>query len=132
MAKKTVKKVDFKKVEKMAVKGNIQELFEGLGYMVNDGKEIYGFTDGTLVVEMDKCDIQIKLIAPKAGIDRYEKLEEEEEEILEEDGNEEEDGNSQEEPLKEETGETQEVPKEEEIPNEEGVPENGNEEEIIQ
>lgn len=103
MAKKTVKKVDNKKVEKMAVKGNIQELFEGLGYVVNDGKEIYGFTDGTLVVEMDKCDIQIKLIAPKAGIDRYEKLEEEEEEILEEDGN------------------------EEEIPNEEENPETGNE-----
>lgn len=103
MAKKTVKKVDFKKVEKMFVKGEIQELFEGLGYMVNDGKEIYGFTDGTLVVEMDKCDIQIKLISPKSGIDRYEKLEEEEEEILEETGN------------------------EEEIPNEEENPETGNE-----
>lgn len=98
MAKKTVKKVDSKKVEKMAVKGNIQELFEGLGFVVNDGKEIYGFTDGTLVVSMDKCDIQIKLIAPKAGIDRYEKLEEEleeEEEITNEEevpvnGNEEE------------------------------------------
>lgn len=113
MAKKTVKKVDNKKVEKMTVKGNIQELFEGLGFVVNDGKEIYGFTDGTLVVEMDKCDIQIKLIAPKSGIDRYEKLvEEEEEEEMEE---EEETGNSQEEPI------------EEEIPNEEESPETGNE-----
>ena len=125
MAKKTVKKVDCKKVEKMAVKGNIQELFEGLGFVVNDGKEIYGFTDGTLVVSMDKCDIQIKLIAPKAGIDRYEKLEEELEE-------EEEEVNSQENPKEGETGESQEVPKEEVIPNEEEVPVNGNEEEIIQ
>ena len=68
----------------MAVKGSIQELFQDLGFVVSDGKDVYGFTDGTLVVAMDKCDIQIKLIAPKAGIDRYEKLEEEEEEILEE------------------------------------------------
>ena len=81
---KVVKKVDCKKVEKMAVKGSIQELFQEMGYVVNDGKDVYGFTDGTLVVAMDKCDIQIKLIAPKAGIDRYEKLEEEEEEDLEE------------------------------------------------
>ena len=86
---KAVKKVDYKKVEKMAVKGSIQELFQDLGFVVSDGKDVYGFTDGTLVVAMDKCDIQIKLIAPKAGIDRYEKLEEEEEEeeeILEEEG----------------------------------------------
>ena len=111
MAKKTVKKVDNKKVEKMTVKGNIQELFEGLGFVVNDGKEIYGFSDGTLVVSMDKCDIQIKLIAPKAGIDRYEKLEEElEEEVI-----------SPEEEELEETGDSQEMPKEEEIPNEEEI-----------
>ena len=122
MAKKTIKKVDYKKVEKMAVKGNIQELFEELGFVVNDGKEIYGFTDGTLVVSMDKCDIQIKLISPKSGIDRYEKLEEElEEEVI-----------SQEEEELEETGDSQEVPKEEEIPNEEEAPENGSEEKIIQ
>lgn len=82
---KVVKKVDFKKVEKMAVKESIQLLFQDMGYEVLDGKEVYGFTDGTLVVAMDKCDIQIKLISPKSGIDRYEKLVEEEEEILEED-----------------------------------------------
>ena len=74
------KKVDYKKEEKMAVKGSVQELFQELGFVVNDGKDVYGFTDGTLVVEMSKCDIQIKLISPKSGIDRYEKLEEEEEE----------------------------------------------------
>ena len=81
---KVVKKVDCKKVEKMAVKGSIQELFQEMGYEVFDGKDVYGFTDGTLVVAMDKCDIQIKLISPKAGIERYEKIEEEEEEVLEE------------------------------------------------
>ena len=77
---KVVKKVDYKKVEKMSVKGMVQGLFQDMGIMVSDGKDVYGFTDGTLVVAMDKCDIQIKLISPKAGIDRYEKLEEEEEE----------------------------------------------------
>lgn len=122
MAKKTIKKVDYKRMEKMTVKGNIQEFFAGLGFVVNDGKEIYGFTDGTLVVVMEKCDIQIKLISPKSGIDRYEKLEEEMEE----------EGISQEEEEMEEGGISQEEPKEEEIPNEEETPENGNEEEIIQ
>ena len=82
---KVVKKVDCKKVEKMAVKGSIQELFQEMGYEVFDGKDVYGFTDGTLVVAMDKCDIQIKLIAPKAGIERYEKIEEEEEEEIDQD-----------------------------------------------
>ena len=83
MAKKIIKKVDCKKVAKIEVNTQIKELFEGLGLEVFDGVE-YGFTSGTLVLKSEKCDIQIKLIAPKAGIDRYEKLVDEEEEIVEE------------------------------------------------
>lgn len=79
MAKKTVKKVDAKKVSKMEVNTFIKELFEGLGIEIENGQD-YGMTEGTLVVKMEKCDVQIKLITPKAGLDRYEKLEEEEDE----------------------------------------------------
>lgn len=76
MGKKVVKKVDVKKVAKMEVNGNVKEMFEGLGIEILDGAE-FGFTEGTLVARLEKCDVQIKLITPKAGIDRYEKLEEE-------------------------------------------------------
>lgn len=85
MAKKTVKKVDNKKVTKMATSEQIKEMFEGLGIEVGVGAD-YGFTEGTIVLHMEKCDVQVKLITPKAGIDRYEKLveEDEEEEVVEE------------------------------------------------
>lgn len=85
MAKKIIKKVDNKKVSKIEVSAQIKELFESLGFEILDGSE-FGFTQGTQVLKSDKCDIQIKLITPKAGIDRYCKLEEEEEieEIVEE------------------------------------------------
>lgn len=79
MAKKTVKKVDVKKVAKMEVSAKIKEFFEGLDMVALDGKD-FGFTEGTLVLKMDKCDVQIKLITPKAGVERYDLLEEEEEE----------------------------------------------------
>ncbi len=81
MAKKTIKKVDVKKVAKLGVSNQIAELFRSLGMVVNDGLD-YGFTEGTLVLRTDKCDVQVKLITPKAGVDRYEKLEDEEEEIV--------------------------------------------------
>jgi len=79
MAKKIVKKVDCKKVAKLEVSKEIKELFEGLGISILEGVD-FGFTSGTLVARLEKCDIQIKLIAPKAGLERYEQLEEEEEE----------------------------------------------------
>lgn len=84
MAKKIIKKVDVKKVSKLEVSKQVRELFEGLGIEVGEGSE-FGFTEGTLVLKMDKCDIQVKLIAPKAGLERYVKLEEEEEEVAAED-----------------------------------------------
>lgn len=83
MAKKTVKKVDVKKVAKTEVNSKIKALFEELGISIDNGVD-YGMTEGTLVAHMEKCDVQIKLITPKAGVDRYEKLvEEEEEEVVE-------------------------------------------------
>lgn len=85
MAKKIIKKVDVKKVSKIEVSAQIKELFEGLGFEISLGED-FGFTSGTLVLKSENCDVQIKLITPKAGIDRYCKLEEEEEieEIIEE------------------------------------------------
>lgn len=79
MAKKTVKKVDVKKVAKMEVSAKIAEMFKELDMIVLDGKD-FGFTEGTLVFKGEKCDVQIKLITPKAGVERYDLLEEEDEE----------------------------------------------------
>ena len=72
-----VKKIDVKKVTKLDVSSKVLEALETLGFKVSDG-EGFGFTEGTLVAHMDKCDIQIKFISPKAGIERYEKVEEDE------------------------------------------------------
>jgi hypothetical protein len=82
MAKKTVKKVDTKKVTKAEVSKQIRDFYESLGVEVENGVD-YGFTDGTLVLKLDKCDLQVKLITPKSGVDHYEKLVDEEEEETE-------------------------------------------------
>jgi hypothetical protein len=82
MAKKTVKKVDVKKVEKLKIMAIVAEALRDAGYAVGDAED-YGFTQGTLVVQGEKCDVQIKPITPKAGVDRYEMLEEEDEEEVE-------------------------------------------------
>lgn len=97
MAKKTVKKVDVKKVMKSEVNKKVMELFTGLGINVEDGT-LFGMTEGTIIAHMDKCDVQIKLITPKAGVDRYDKLvdEEEEEEVIEEENQEQEQENQEE------------------------------------
>lgn len=78
MAKKIVKKVDVKKAEKERIAQIVREALEAAGYGVADGTE-YGFTAGTLVAKGAKVDVQIKPITPKAGVDRYESLVEEEE-----------------------------------------------------
>lgn len=75
MAKKATKKVDIKKVTKTKVMKQIHDSLQGLGYEVLDGEK-FGFTSGTIVVRAEKCDIQIKPIAPKTGLDRYEMIEE--------------------------------------------------------
>lgn len=83
MAKKIIKKVDVKKVEKERIARIVREALEAAGYGVADGVD-YGFTGGTLVAKGEKVDVQIKPITPKAGLDRYESLVEEEEEEEEE------------------------------------------------
>ena len=79
MAKKIIKKVDVKKVEKERIARIVREALEAAGYGVADGVD-YGFTGGTLVAKGEKVDVQIKPITPKSGLDRYESLVEEEEE----------------------------------------------------
>jgi N-acetylglucosamine kinase-like BadF-type ATPase len=76
MAKKTNKKVNPKDVAKKAVMDVITEALENAGMSVEDGTD-YGFTKGTVVIHAETCDIQLKPIAPKSGVDRYEKGEEE-------------------------------------------------------
>ena len=77
MAKKTVKKVDVKKVAKMKVMEIVCEALEAAGIPVLDGED-YGDTAGTIIARTEKCDVKIRPITPKAGLERYERLEEEE------------------------------------------------------
>ena len=76
MAKKVNKRVDVKKAMKTKIMSQIHDSLQGLGYEVLDGEK-FGFTSGTLVIRTEKCDIQIKPIVPKAGLDRYTELVEE-------------------------------------------------------
>lgn len=78
MAKK-MKKVNPKDTAKANLMKTIRESLEQLEISVEDGVE-FGFTKGTLVIHAPECDIQLKPITPKAGIDRYAKDEDEEEE----------------------------------------------------
>lgn len=75
-----VKKVDVKKVAKSEVMGIVAKALTDAGYVVADGAD-YGMTGGTLVVATEKCDVQIKPITPKAGVDRYEALPADEEDV---------------------------------------------------
>ena len=68
---KVTKKVDVKAVQKAEVMEIVAEALREHGYEVKDGVD-YGMTKGTLIVETEVCDVQIKPIAPKAGIVRYE------------------------------------------------------------
>jgi hypothetical protein len=72
-----VKKVDVKKVAKLAVSEVIANALKEAGYTVNANHAAYGFTDGTLVVTTADTDVQVKLIAPKAGAARYAVIEDE-------------------------------------------------------
>jgi hypothetical protein len=83
MGKKVVKKVDAKKVEKAKVMDIVAKALAEAGYTVAFGED-FGFTAGTIVVKGEKCDVQLKPITPKVGLDRYEVLVDEEEEAEEE------------------------------------------------
>ena len=73
---KTTKKVNPKDVQKNAIKEVLTTALADYG-TVSNGTD-YGFTKDTLVLSTTDCDVQIKLITPKAGITHYELLEEEE------------------------------------------------------
>ena len=76
---KRTKKVNPKDLAKERVMAIIRESLEQVGIEYEDGAE-YGMTKGTIVVHIDGYDVQIKPIAPKAGLNRYQKVEYEEEE----------------------------------------------------
>lgn len=97
MTTKIVKRAKGKKVDaKMVAKKELSELFaeflEEKGIEVSTNAADYAFTQGTLVVHMENTDVQVKLITPKAGLERYQEVvyvdEEEYEEIMEEEAKE--------------------------------------------
>ena len=67
---KRTKKVNTKDIAKNEVMAIIQKALEDNGIEYKDGVE-YGMTNGTIIVEHEKSDIQIKPIAPKHGITKY-------------------------------------------------------------
>ncbi len=73
---KTTKKVNVKDVMKNQAMEIITKALENEGLTISTGAD-YGMTSGTIVIHMTECDIQIKPIAPKAGVIRYEITEEE-------------------------------------------------------
>lgn len=73
---KKTKKVNPKDTQKKVVKDLLKDVLANVG-SIEEGSE-YGFTKDTLVVHAETCDIQVKLIAPKTGVLRYEREEDEE------------------------------------------------------
>ena len=68
------KKVDVKRVAKQELSNLFKEFLMEKGIEVSDNAEDFAFTQGTLVVHMEKTDVQVKLITPKAGLDRYQQV----------------------------------------------------------
>ena len=73
MAKKTTKKVAKLELSKLLADFLLEK-----GVAVHTNAEDYGFTEGTLVVETEACDVQVKFITPKAGVTKYEVVSEDE------------------------------------------------------
>lgn len=73
---KKIKKVDPKAVAKAEVMGVVEKALVDAGYVVVSGAE-YGMTAGTVIVDVAGLHVQIKPIAPKAGVERYEIVEDE-------------------------------------------------------
>jgi hypothetical protein len=69
MAKKT-KKINPKDTQKNEVMTVVREALANAGYEILDGED-FAMTKGTVVVRAGVCDVQLKPITPKAGIDRY-------------------------------------------------------------
>lgn len=71
---KKTKKVNPKDTLKATIKNEIREKLGMIG-TIEDGLN-YGFTKDTLVLHAETFDVQIKLVTPKSGVERYEKAEE--------------------------------------------------------
>ena len=67
------KKVNVKDVAKSEIMAIIQNTLTEKGIELKDGAE-YGMTKGTIIVEHEKADVQIKPISPKAGLERYQEV----------------------------------------------------------
>ena len=76
---KTKKAPSAKEAMKNEVVTAVRTALENLGFEVDTDHESYGFTKGTLVVKGENADVQVKFMTPKAGVDHYEKEEDEEE-----------------------------------------------------
>lgn len=74
---KKAKKVNPKDIAKKEIMEIIQRALEENGIEFKDGID-YGMTKGTIIVNHKIADVQIKPISPKAGLDRYQEVVEEE------------------------------------------------------
>lgn len=70
---KRTKKVNEKDIAKEEIMAIIHKALEENGISFKDGVD-YGMTKGTIIVEHEKADVQIKPITPKAGITRYQEV----------------------------------------------------------
>ena len=77
------RKESVKDVAKREVAEMIREALVKAGLEVNTDFAAFGFTKNTLVVSHAATDIQVKLIAPKGTLVKYEAKEEEVEEEVE-------------------------------------------------
>lgn len=73
---KKAKKVNPKDIAKKDIMEIIKKALEENGIEYKDGID-YGMTNGTIIVNHKIADIQIKPISPKAGLDRYQEVVEE-------------------------------------------------------
>ena len=70
---KRTKKVNEKDIAKEEIMAIIHKALEENGISFKDGVD-YGMTKGTIIVEHEKADVQIKPITPKAGLTRYQEV----------------------------------------------------------
>ena len=70
---KRTKKVNEKDLAKDEIMAIIHKALKENGISFKDGVD-YGMTKGTIIVEHEKADVQIKPISPKAGLIRYQEI----------------------------------------------------------
>ena len=73
MAKRE-KNVNVKDVVKAEIMAIVVNALNEAGFEVKDGVP-FGFSKGVIVVNHSVCDVQIKPIVPKSGVERYEEVE---------------------------------------------------------